>query len=298
MLSALRNLFSSQISRNVLCKSKMALRKSECCRCHSTYNLPSATVHILPALQDNYMYVMVDTLTKSALAVDPVEPTKVLNLIYEEKANLLAVLTTHHHLDHCGGNTTLLDLIGKELPVYGGDDRIASLNRKVSHEDTFTLDRFFIKSLFTPCHTSGHMCYFVQNGDSSSDPVCFTGDTLFVAGCGRFFEGSAENMLSSLEVLQSLPSNTKVFCGHEYTVSNLKFASHVEPNNKATADKLAWALERRSKHKPTVPSSIGEEQLYNPFMRVSEESVQSFAKESDAVAVMQVLRKCKDVFKA
>lgn len=298
MQRALSNLFAAHISRNPLGKLKRSSVKSLCYRCHSTYSLPSATVHVVPALEDNYMYVLIDTLTKSAVVVDPVEPTKVLNLISNETANLLAILTTHHHLDHCGGNSALLDLIGKELPVYGGDDRIPRLNKKVSHEDTFSLDRFLVKSLFTPCHTSGHMCYFIHSGDSSSDPVCFTGDTLFIAGCGRFFEGSAENMFSSLKILQSLPDNTKVFCGHEYTVSNLKFASHVEPHNKVTAEKLAWALERRSKQESTVPSSIGEELLYNPFMRVSEESVQKFTKESDPVAVMQTLRKCKDAFKA
>lgn len=126
----------------------------------------------------------------------------------------------------------------------------------------------------------------------------FTGDTLFIAGCGRFFEGSASDMYRALvEILGALPPSTRVYCGHEYTVKNLKFAATVEPNNSAVAEKLAWAKAQTSKRQPTVPSTIAEEHTFNPFMRVRETSVQSHAgKVGDAIATMATIRSRKDVF--
>jgi len=126
----------------------------------------------------------------------------------------------------------------------------------------------------------------------------FTGDTLFIAGCGRFFEGSAADMYRALiEVLGTLPPSTHVYCGHEYTVKNLKFAATVEPNSTAVADKLAWAKAQREKGQPTVPSTIGEEFTFNPFMRVRESSVQTHAgRVGDAVGTMNAIRAKKDIF--
>jgi len=135
--------------------------------------------------------------------------------------------------------------------------------------------------------------------ESEGEPgVVFTGDTLFIAGCGRFFEGSATDMYRALvEILGSLPPSTLVYCGHEYTVKNLKFAATVEPNSKAVADKLAWAKAQRDKGQPTVPSTIAEEFTFNPFMRVRENGVQAHAgRVGDAIATMASIRSKKDVF--
>jgi len=140
------------------------------------------------------------------------------------------------------------------------------------------------------------LCVYVQ---SEGEPgAVFTGDTLFVAGCGRFFEGSATDMYRALiDVLGALPPNTQVYCGHEYTVKNLQFAKKVEPQSKAVADKLSWAVAQRDKGQPTVPSTIAEEFTFNPFMRVRESSVQSHAgKVGDAVGTMSAIRAKKDVF--
>jgi hydroxyacylglutathione hydrolase len=128
--------------------------------------------------------------------------------------------------------------------------------------------------------------------------VVFTGDTLFVAGCGRFFEGTPEQMYRALvEILSALPPETRVYCGHEYTVNNLKFAATVEPSNQAISDKLAWAQAQRSADKPTIPSTIAEELTFNPFMRVREPTVQQHANAvGNAIATMAAIRAKKDVF--
>ncbi|XP_076998338.1 hydroxyacylglutathione hydrolase, mitochondrial isoform X4 [Tamandua tetradactyla] len=198
-------------------------------------------VELLPALTDNYMYLITDQDTREAAVVDPVQPQKVLEVVKKHGVRLTTVLTTHHHWDHAGGNEKLVKLL-PGLKVYGGDDRIGALTHKVTHLSTLQVGSLIVKCLSTPCHTSGHICYFVNKPGSSEAPAVFTGDTLFVAGCGKFYEGTADEMHKALlEILGRLPPDTKVYCGHEYTINNLKFARHVEPNNVAIQEKLAWA---------------------------------------------------------
>jgi hydroxyacylglutathione hydrolase len=241
------------------------------------------------------MYLLVDESTQEAAIVDPVEPKKVLSAVKEEGVKLTSVLTTHHHWDHAGGNEELVKLVSG-LTVYGGDERIGALNKPVKHDDSFKIGNLAVRCLSTPCHTSGHICYYVT-AQSGEVPIVFTGDTLFVAGCGRFFEGTPQQMHRALiDVLSKLPGETRVYCGHEYTVNNLRFALHVEPNNKSMQDKMSWAQSQRSKDEPTIPSSIAEELAINPFMRVREPSVQSHTGKSDPVEVMGALRSEKDNF--
>lgn len=255
-------------------------------------------VHLLPALEDNYMYLVVDEATKDAAIVDPVEPQKVLDAVKKYEVRLTTVLTTHHHWDHAGGNEKLNSEVEK-LIVCGGDSRVGSLNNLVKHGDTFKLGNLEVECLHTPCHTSGHICYFISDPQGDDDPVVFTGDTLFVGGCGKFFEGTPTEMHKSLiEILGNLPGKTKVYCGHEYAIVNLKYALHVEPDNEDIKEKMAWAQSKRSKQEATVPSTIEDEKKYNPFMRVNEESVQRHAGESDPIATMGMLRREKDNFKA
>ncbi|CAB3370917.1 Hypothetical predicted protein [Cloeon dipterum] len=256
-------------------------------------------VRVLPALQDNYMYLVVDESTKEAAIVDPVEPKQVLSAVKEEGVNLTTVLTTHHHWDHAGGNVDLVKSSAGKLKVVGGDDRIGALTQKVSHGDSFNIGSLKVKCLFTPCHTSGHICYFVESPQSEDPPCVFTGDTLFIAGCGRFFEGTPVQMHKALiEVLGQLPDQTEVFCGHEYTQQNLKFAAHVEPQNEDIKQKISWADATRAKNEATVPSTIGEEKKINPFMRVNVASVQQHAEQADEISTMGAIRIEKDNFKA
>ncbi|ELT90617.1 hypothetical protein CAPTEDRAFT_151639 [Capitella teleta] len=254
-------------------------------------------VRLVPALEDNYMYLLVDEATGICAAVDPVEPEKIVAAVKEERADLKAILTTHHHWDHANGNEALTKLV-PGLTVYGGDDRIGALNHKVKHGDEFKIGSLSVRCLFTPCHTSGHICFLVNNTQTDDAPAVFTGDTLFVGGCGRFFEGTAQQMHTALnETLSKLHPTTKVYCGHEYTVSNLKFALSVEPENPAVVSKLQWAEAQRKNHQPTIPSTIGEEMQFNPFMRVSEKLIQDHVGASDVIEVMAAIRKEKDNFK-
>lgn len=254
-------------------------------------------VRILPALSDNYMYLLVDPATMEAAVVDPVDPDSVVAAAAEEGVTLTTLLTTHHHWDHAGGNGELIKKVAG-LKVVGGDDRIDGLTQKVGHGDTLQVGGLAITCLYTPCHTSGHICYYVTQG---SDKAVFTGDTLFLGGCGRFFEGTAPEMQRALgEVLGSLPSETQVYCGHEYSLQNLAFGAHVEPGNQAIQDKIAWCRQQRALAPPlpTVPSTIEEEKAINPFMRVGEAAVQAHTGTQEAVATMAALRGEKDSFKA
>ncbi|KAF2979090.1 hypothetical protein EK904_011742 [Melospiza melodia maxima] len=184
------------------------------------------------------------------------------------------------------------------LYVYGGDSRVGALTHRVSHLTSLKVGSLSVKCLSTPCHTSGHICYYVTKPNSSEPPAVFTGDTLFVAGCGKFFEGTPEEMYRALiEILGSLDPRTRVYCGHEYTINNLKFARHVEPRNPNIQEKLAWAKAQYDSGEPTIPSTIAEEFTYNPFMRVREEAVQRFTGRTEPVEVLRALRSHRDTFK-
>ena len=257
---------------------------------------PNMKVQIIPALQDNYMYLIIDEASQEAAIVDPVDPEAVAAAVQQNNVNLTKVLTTHHHWDHAGGNGKLCKKFNN-LQVYGGDDRIEALTNKVKHDDSFNIGGLKVCCLATPCHTTGHICYYIA-GDQDP-PAVFTGDTLFAGGCGRFFEGTAEQMYNALiQILGSLPNETKVYCGHEYTENNLKFGKSVEPGNEAIRQKIEVVRVQCEKHRPTVPSTIGEEKQTNPFMRVHEQSVMDYAKQGDPIQTMAFLRRNKDNFKA
>uniref|UniRef100_A0A674GE34 Hydroxyacylglutathione hydrolase, mitochondrial n=1 Tax=Taeniopygia guttata TaxID=59729 RepID=A0A674GE34_TAEGU len=165
-------------------------------------------VEILPALTDNYMYLLIDQDTREAAIVDPVQPQKVLDAVKKHGVKLTTVLTTHHHWDHAGGNEKLVKM-EPGLRVLGGDSRVGALTQRVSHLTALQVGSLSVKCLSTPCHTSGHICYYVTKPNSSEPPAVFTGDTLFVAGCGKFFEGTPEEMYKALiEILGSLDPKT------------------------------------------------------------------------------------------
>ncbi|CAG9773938.1 unnamed protein product [Ceutorhynchus assimilis] len=264
---------------------------------HIRVSLPRMKVTVLPALSDNYMYLITDETTKQAAIIDPVAPDTVLEAVQNEGVNLTKILTTHHHWDHAGGNEELVKKFAKPLGVYGGDTRIGCLTNQVKDGDKFKIGEIDVECIFTPCHTSGHICYYMR--DPKGKTAVFTGDTLFVAGCGRFFEGSASQMYTALvEKLSILPDETLVFCGHEYTQQNLKFARHVESENPDILKAIAEADIKRNQGVPTVPSTIKQEKKINPFMRVMMGTVQRHASCDDAVSTMQAIRKEKDAFKA
>ncbi|CAK9290999.1 unnamed protein product [Gordionus sp. m RMFG-2023] len=257
-------------------------------------NHDNYTVHILPALEDNFMYIINQHDSKDAIVIDPVDADLVYETVKDRNLNLLSILTTHHHWDHAGGNEKMLKFL-PTLNVYGGDDRVNCLTKKLTDGDKVSLNNLEIKCLFTPCHTSGHLCYFLQSSRHSS---VFTGDTLFIGGCGRFFEGTADQMYKALvNVLGHLPDNTEVYCGHEYSVSNLKYGQFVEPDNEDIQKHLKIYQTNRKDGEATVPSTIGLEKLMNPFMRVDLSSVQKHCKTDDHIQAMDYLRNEKNNFK-
>jgi hydroxyacylglutathione hydrolase len=222
----------------------------------------------IPLLRDNYAYLVVSDKTNKAGVVDPSEAGPVLRCVEKEKVVLKAILNTHHHRDHTGGNQGLLEYLTLEVYGHKNDEgRIPGLTHPVDDGDEVMIGELRGKVLFIPGHTKGHIAYLFENN-------LFCGDTLFVAGCGRLFEGTAEQMQSSLNRLKQLPANTLVYCGHEYTEKNLQFAMTLEPNNKKLTEKMERVRALRTKNISTVPSTIAEEKEANPFLRWDSKEIQ------------------------
>ncbi|KAJ2742557.1 Cytoplasmic glyoxalase II [Coemansia sp. BCRC 34301] len=244
----------------------------------------------VPCLSDNYAYVLIDEDAKQVTAIDPVEPEKVLSVIKDTQMAFTTVLTTHHHADHSGGNTRITAMV-PGLQVYGGDSRIPEMTQQLADGDKFTLGSLRVHAIKTFGHTTSSICYYVQNKDGEG--LVFTGDTLFVAGCGRLFEGTPGDMHESLNgKLAKLPGDTLVYAGHEYTNSNLRFARSVDPDN----EQLRQKAQRCAKLACTMPSTIAEELATNPFMRVDQPALQIAASRTDPVDVLGEIRRMKDSF--
>lgn len=215
----------------------------------------------VPQLMDNYAYLVIDEPSGEAGIVDCAEAGPVLAAVEREGVRLVAILPTHHHYDHIGGNEDLLAKL-PGLAVYGVDERIPGLTRKVNDGDRITVGTLGARVIFIPAHTSGHIAYFFDR-----EGAVFTGDTLFAGGCGRLFEGDAAMMIASLSKLAALPDETRVYFGHEYTEKNLRFALTLEPANTALREKYDWARRQTSQAATTTPTTIGSEKETNPFLR-------------------------------
>lgn len=254
------------------------------------------TLTALPALADNYIWMHHDG--HQAFVVDPGEPTPVIEALDARQLTLAAILVTHHHADHVGG----VDALRGRLQglVYGPErEQIPGPYVALRGGDSVDVLGLHFDVIDVPGHTSGHIAYFYAGGLEA--PILFCGDTLFSAGCGRLFEGTPAQMHESLSLLADLPGNTRVCCGHEYTLSNLKFARSVEPANSDVTDYIAWCEAQRRQGRPTLPSSIARERQVNPFLRCTEASValsaQAHGANSDApVAVLAALRQWKNHF--
>ncbi|KAJ2366860.1 Cytoplasmic glyoxalase II [Coemansia sp. RSA 2610] len=245
----------------------------------------------VPCLSDNYAYVLVDEQSRQIAIVDPVEPEKVLPVAERTGMELKAVLTTHHHADHAAGNNLIASTI-PGIAVYGGESRIPSMTKQLKNGDEFSLGSLHIRAIQTFGHTTSSICYFVED-KHADERVAFTGDTLFVGGCGRLFEGTPQDMYTSLnEKLAKLPKDTKVYAGHEYTRANLRFALSVDSDNQALKDKA----KRCGTMQCTMPSTIAEELETNPFMRVDQPALQTATGKADPVEVLAAIRKLKDNF--
>lgn len=215
----------------------------------------------IPAFQDNYLWLIHDG--SKAAVVDPGDAAPILAALDAHRLALAAILLTHHHADHVGGVPQLLQRFA--VPVFGPrDDGIARIDHPLSEGDTVDVPglelRFSV--IAVPGHTRGHIAYY-----SKEYSWLFCGDTLFAGGCGRLFEGTPAQMAASLDKLAALPEDTQVYCAHEYTLANLRFAAEVDPQNTSLLTRIQDEQRKRDKNMPTVPSTIGIEKKTNPFLR-------------------------------
>ena len=248
----------------------------------------------IPVLTDNYIYLLHDPVSGETAVIDPALAQPVLDILDKKGWRLSYILNTHHHWDHVGGNLELKETTGCQIIAAQADwDRIPGIDRGVSEDDVISLSQHRGRVFSTPGHTRGHIVYhFAEDG------ALFCGDTLFVMGCGRLFEGTPEQMWDSLQKLKALPSSTQIYCTHEYTQANGRFALSVEPDNSHIQQKMLEVQEFRAANKSTVPSTIEQERATNPFFRADSISLQkTLGMESQSpVRVFTELRKRKDSF--
>lgn len=227
-------------------------------------------IHPIPAFTDNYIWLFVDPTDHSACVVDPGDPAPVEAYLSRHNLTLTDILITHHHADHVGGLKRLTELFSPRVtgPESSG---IKGITDYVHENDSVTVFGTVFSVLEVPGHTLDHIAYYSSNQDA---PILFCGDTLFAAGCGRLFEGTPEMMQKSLAKLAALDEDTAVYCTHEYTLANLKFAKAAEPDNVELASRIIAEQSKRDSNKPTLPSSIRLELATNPFLRCNQPGLQ------------------------
>ncbi|MDD5411633.1 MAG: hydroxyacylglutathione hydrolase [Methylobacter sp.] len=252
------------------------------------------TILQLPVLNDNYIYLIHDHVSGETAAVDPAVAQPVLNVLEQKGWQLTTILNTHHHGDHVGGNLDLKQKTGCTIIAPLSDqNRIPGIDRGVIEGDVITLGKHTARVISTPGHTSGHVVYYFAD-----DNTLFCGDTLFVMGCGRLFEGTAEQMWHSLQKLKALPVATIIYCAHEYTQTNGRFALTVEPGNRKLQQRMDVINQQRTNHQPTVPSTIEQEMATNPFFREDSLALQETIKmvNKKPVEVFAEIRRLKNSF--
>lgn len=255
-------------------------------------------IYRLAALWDNYIFVLHDAATGTAAVVDPAEPEPVLAQLDALGATLTAIFNTHHHGDHVGANGTLLQRWPQAV-VYGGAEdrgRIPGQQVFLRQGDRVSFGDRPGEVFFVPGHTRAHIAYYFPPGKTETWGDLFCGDTLFAGGCGRLFEGTPAQMMQSLQQLRSLPDTTRIWCAHEYTLSNLKFALTVDPDNKALGDRWIQAQAARQRDQPTIPSDLGLEKATNPFLRWDHPALQKLVPSPDPIQSFTHLRSLKDRF--
>ena len=273
-------------------------------------------IHItaIPAFSDNYIWCLSDE-SKNAIIIDPGCARSVEHFLSENNLKLHAILITHHHPDHIGGVKKLKEKYSPKIFGFKGA-AFDFLDYKLINNQTFSLLDIEFKTIEVPGHTLDHIAFYtvvpvfdkatdsegVSNGMMTLQPSLFCGDTLFSAGCGRLFEGTAEQMFDSLNILSSLPKNTLVYCAHEYTLSNLAFAKTLMPCNQDLLTYIKECEDKRQKNLPTIPATLSTELKINPFLRYEDPEIysslakQGLIKEHSHLEVFRAVRKAKDSF--
>ena len=252
------------------------------------------SVKPIKAYQDNYIWLV--STNEGSIVVDPGESKKILNLIDNNEIDLKGVLITHHHFDHTNGLSDLLNERG--LEVYGPKNNVNGINNIVKNNDKFTVIGIDFEVIEIPGHTLDHIAYYSFN---DGEPILFCGDTLFSGGCGRVFEGTFDQMFIALKKISKYPKETKIFCGHEYTLSNLKFALAVDENNEDLIKEYDNIKNIVDSGNPSLPTILEKELKINPFLRcdnhhIKNKIVSKFNTSDDEFEVFCALRQWKDNF--
>jgi hydroxyacylglutathione hydrolase len=232
-------------------------------------------IEIIPCLQDNYCYLMIDESNNTACVIDPSEAKPVINFIEKKNINLKYILNTHHHFDHIGGNKDLKKKYNSIVIGYKEDaNRIPEINVLVEDNQIWKAGNFEAKIIHIPGHTNGHIGFYFFN-----EKLIFTGDTLFSLGCGKIFEGTYQEMFDSLNKIKSLPLDTKIYCGHEYTLQNSKFCIWHDSKNLNLQSKIKKIKENLNNNRPTIPTILKDELECNIFLRAK--NIETFSKLRD-----------------
>ena len=238
------------------------------------------TVSAVPVLSDNYVWLITDPDTRETAAVDPSVAEPVLAAVEAAGLRLTQVLNTHWHPDHTGGNEAIKAATGCTITAPAEAERVSKIDRVVAEGDRVKVAGAEAIVWDIPAHTSGHIAYYFTD-----EGMIFVGDTMFAMGCGRLFEGNAEQMYANMQRIASLPDDVRIYCGHEYTLSNARFAAHADPENEAVKQRMAQVEQLRERGEITLPTTVAEERATNPFVRAG--SVEEFAR----------LRAAKDSFR-
>ena len=248
----------------------------------------------IPILSDNYSYLIIDKENKSCSAVDPASPEEIIPFLEKEKIDLKNILNTHYHSDHTAGNLELKEKY--KCKIYGPDkekNQIPGIDIALKENDILNINNYSAKIFETPGHTAGHIIYWFKK-----DKIVFTGDTLFVLGCGKLFEGTPQIMWNSLLKIRNLPKETQVYCGHEYSKSNADFAISIEKNNNQLLKRSDEIKKLINKNSYTVPTTIEKEIESNPFLRADNNNIKKNLQmeKNSPEEVFGEIRKRKDIF--
>ena len=248
----------------------------------------------IPCLTDNYSYIIYDNNSKTTGVVDPSEAKPIISFLKKKNLKLNYILNTHHHFDHIGGNIELKNIYNAKIVGFSGDKhRIPGIDISLVNNENWSFGNSTVKVFHIPGHTLGHICFFFKK-----EKIVFTGDTLFSLGCGKIFEGSHEQMLTSLNKIKQLPKDTMIYCGHEYTYKNAEFCMKYDSDNIDLKKKFEKIKKLRSQNLPTIPSSLEDEIKSNIFLRCDQNvlKIKLNMKNQEDSKVFKKVRDLKDSF--
>ena len=253
-------------------------------------------IRLFPCLSDNYGFLIHDPINKLTATVDTPD-AKVINSVLQKQGwQLTHIFNTHHHYDHVGGNLELKELTGCQIVgSYADASRIPGIDITVQEGDLFRFGNYDIHIYETPGHTIGHIVYYFAN-----HPIAFVGDTLFALGCGRLFEGSPKDMWQSLQKIMQWPDDTQLYCGHEYTQQNAKFALSIDSHNTALSNRAKEIDALREQGTATIPTHLGLEKKTNPFLRANSNDIRrslGFTNAADPITIFAKIRQLKDNYR-